>query len=148
MKHDYGGRLLDILFVQEEPADVALVREAIQEIGAPIQLSVVSDGVEALAYLRRQGPHAAVRRPELILLDLKTPRGDGLDLLHQIKRENEFKRIPVFILTTADALGDIDAAYDLQASCYITKPHDLSGYRQMMDSLVMFCLKIIRLPSH
>lgn len=144
MKYDCHGRSLDILLVEDELGEVTRVREAIQELGAPVQLSVVSDGAQALAYLRRQGPHAAVRRPELVLLGL-TPRTAGLEVLREIKRDTELQRIPVFILTTSDAPDDIDVACNLEASCYITKPDDPNDYRQMMDSLVLFCLKIIRL---
>jgi two-component system response regulator len=124
------------------------VQEAVRDSGAPIQLSSVGDGVEAMAYLRREGGHGQAVRPDLVLLDLKMPKKGGLEVLAEMKQDEDLKRIPVFILTTSDAPGDIHLAYNLQASCYITKPEDLDEYRTVIDSVMEFCLKLMRLPQN
>jgi two-component system response regulator len=143
------GRIcLQVLLVEDDPGDVRLVQEAVQDSGAPIQLSTVGDGVEAMAYLRREGRYGQAGRPDLVLLDLKMPKKGGLEVLAEIKQDQELKRIPVFILTTSDAPGDIHLAYNLQASCYITKPEDLDEYRDVIDSIMEFCLKLMRLPQN
>jgi two-component system response regulator len=139
---------LQVLLVEDDPGDVLLVQEAVQDSDAPIQLSTVGDGVEAMAYLRREGHYSQAVRPDLVLLDLKMPKKGGLEVLAEIKQDQDLKRIPVFILTTSDAPGDIHLAYNLQASCYITKPEDLDEYRGVIDSIMEFCLKLMRLPQN
>jgi CheY-like chemotaxis protein len=106
----------------------------------------VTDGVEALAYLRGEGDYAGERRPDLILLDLKMPRKGGLEVLAEMKADPELRQIPVIVLTTSDAPEDILKAYDLQTSCYVTKPSDLAEFRRVMNSVKEFCLTVVRLP--
>src|SRR5262245_80104 len=115
-------RPIEILLVEDDPADVRLAQEALKEGKIPNHLRVFSDGVEALAYLRGEGEYAQGRLlPDLILLDLKMPKKSGLEVLAEIKADESLRRIPVIVLTTSDAPDDIWKAYDLQASCYITK---------------------------
>jgi CheY-like chemotaxis protein len=137
---------VEILLVDDDPADVQLTQEALQEGRVPSRVNVVGDGEEALAYLRGEGEYATALLPDLILLDLKMPRKSGLELLAEIKADDALRRIPVIVLTTSDAPEDILKAYDLQASCYITKPSDLDEFQRVMDSMREFCLTVVRLP--
>jgi CheY-like chemotaxis protein len=140
------AQTVEILLVDDDPADADLVQEALRESAVPSQVNVVPDGTEALAYLRGQGPYAAAILPDLILLDLKMPRKSGLDVLAEIKADEALRRIPVILLTRSDAPEDILKAYDLQASCYITKPQDLEEFQRVMNTLKEFCLTIVKLP--
>ncbi len=146
MSTDRSGRPVEILLVEDDPADVQLAQEGLQEGGVPSRLWVVEDGVEALAFLRRQGKYAAAARPDLILLDLKMPKRGGLEVLAEIKADRALRRIPVLVLTTSDAPEDILRAYDLQASWYITKPSDLEEFHRVMNSIKDFCLTVVKLP--
>jgi CheY-like chemotaxis protein len=137
---------VEILLVEDDPADVQLAQEGLHEGGVPSRLWVVEDGVEALAFLRRQGKYAAAARPDLILLDLKMPKRGGLEVLAEIKADRALRRIPVMVLTTSDAPEDILRAYDLQASWYITKPSDLDEFHRVMNSIKDFCLTVVKLP--
>ncbi len=137
---------VEILMVEDDPADVSLVEEAIREGQVPVHLNVVSDGEKALAYLRGEGAYADVVLPDLILLDLKMPKKSGLEVLAEIKADEALRTIPVIVLTTSDAPEDIFRAYDLQASCYITKPADLAEFDRVMNSIKDFCLTIVKLP--
>ena len=107
----------------------------------------MSDGVEALAFLRREGPHAAAPRPDLILLDLNLPRKDGREVLSAIKEDDRLKRIPVVILTTSQAEEDVLNAYHLNANCYISKPVDLDQFIKVVKTIEDFWLTIVKLPS-
>lgn len=142
------SRTVEILLVEDDPADELLVQEALRNNSVPVDLNVVEDGDEALAYLHGQLPYVDAIRPDLILLDLKMPRVNGLDVLAQLKADPELRRIPVIVLSTSDAPEDITRAYDLQASAYLTKPQDLGEYRSVMDALKRFCVGVIRLPPH
>jgi chemotaxis family two-component system response regulator Rcp1 len=113
---------VEILLVEDNPGDVRLTLEAFKDGKIRNHLSVVGNGVEALAYLRREGPHANSPRPDLILLDLNLPMKDGCDVLAEIKIDEDLKRIPVVVLTTSNVETDILRTYDLHANCYITKP--------------------------
>jgi chemotaxis family two-component system response regulator Rcp1 len=140
-------RSVEILLVEDDPADEQLVQEALKESRIPVSLNVVEDGDEALAYLHGEGRFDGVILPDLILLDLKMPKKSGLELLAEIKSAGpELRRIPVIVLTTSDAPADILQAYDLQASAYITKPSDLDEFDRVMDSIKDFCLTVVRLP--
>jgi CheY-like chemotaxis protein len=110
-------------------------------------LTWVPDGVEGLAYLRRQGKHAQAVRPDLILLDLNLPRKDGREVLSEIKSDQRLKLIPVVILTTSEAEEDIFRAYDLNANCYISKPVDLDQFMKVVKTIEDFWLTIVKLPS-
>jgi two-component system, chemotaxis family, response regulator Rcp1 len=113
---------LEILLVEDNPGDVRLAREAFRKVNRDVHLHVAGDGVEAMAFLKRQGGHADAPRPALILLDLNLPRLDGREVLDQIKQDDELKAIPTVILSTSDAATDIDTIYQRLANCLLTKP--------------------------
>lgn len=140
-------RPLVILLVEDNPADVRLTREAFREGKIQNTLHVVQDGVEALAFLRRQGAHAEASRPDLILLDLNLPRKDGREVLADIKDDPLLRRIPVVILTTSRSEADVLRTYDLHANCYVTKPVDLEQFFDVIRSVETFWLVAVTLPS-
>jgi chemotaxis family two-component system response regulator Rcp1 len=125
---------IEVLLVEDSPGDVRLTREALKDAKMHINLSVVSDGTEAMAYLRREKIHAEAPRPDLILLDLNLPKMDGRDVLKEIKESDALKSIPVVILTTSASPVDVERSYQLHANCYITKPVDLQGFIKDSDS--------------
>jgi chemotaxis family two-component system response regulator Rcp1 len=132
-----------ILLVEDNPADVRLAREAFKTSKIQSDLSVVKDGVEAMDFLRKAGSYTNVHRPDLIFLDLNLPRKDGREVLAEIKGDAQLKRIPVVILTTSRAETDIVACYDLNASCYLTKPSDLDQFFETIHSAEQFWLTIV-----
>src|ERR1700753_2458714 len=119
---------LQILLVEDSPGDVRLTQEAFREANMEIRLHVAADGLEAMAFLRREGIHARAPRPDLILLDLNLPRMDGRQVLALIKDDSDLKSIPTVILTTSAAEADIVKSYQLQANCYITQPVPLEAF--------------------
>lgn len=137
---------VEILLVEDNPGDVRLTREALKESKIRNNLSIVRDGVEAMAFLRREGDYAAAPRPDIILLDLNLPRKDGREVLHEIKDDDSLRRIPVVILTTSDDEHDILESYNLHANCYITKPVDLNRFVTIIKNIEDFWLTIVRLP--
>jgi chemotaxis family two-component system response regulator Rcp1 len=139
--------LIEILLVEDSPGDVRLTREALKDAKMHISLNVVSDGTEAMAYLRREESHAQAPRPDLILLDLNLPKKDGRDVLKEIKESDALKSIPVVILTTSASPGDVERSYKLHANCYITKPVDLQGFTKVVQSIDNFWLSVVKLPS-
>jgi len=139
---------VEILLVDDDPADVELAREGLREGRSSAHLSSVEDGVEALAFLRRQGKYADARRPNLVILDLKMPRKSGLEVLAEMKADRKLRRIPVIVLTTSESPDDIFQAYDLNASCYITKPSDLEEFHRVMKTIRGFSLTVVKLPPH
>src|SRR5687767_8064767 len=128
-------KTIEILLVEDNPGDARLAREAIRETRMRNHLSWVTDGVEALIFLRKQGEHQQAPRPDLILLDLNLPRKDGRELLAEIKKDQQFKCIPVIVLTTSEAEEDISRAYRLKANCYITKPPQLDQFIRIVKSI-------------
>ena len=138
--------VISVLLVEDDPGDVVLIREAFQDNKVHNRLDVVSDGVQALEFLRREGEHADAPRPDLVLLDLNLPRKDGREVLGELKDDAELHRIPVIVLTTSAAEQDILRSYDLQAACYITKPVDLDEFISVVRSIETFWLSIVRLP--
>jgi CheY-like chemotaxis protein len=140
-------RPVEILLVEDSPSDVDLTREALEDAKVRNNLSVVNDGVEALAFLRRQGQYANAPRPDLILLDLNMPRKDGREVLAEIKEDPQLRRIPVVILTTSEAEQDVLRSYNLHANCYVTKPVDLDRFVTVVRSIESFWLAIVKLPS-
>jgi len=147
MSDDTLGRPIEILLVEDNPGDVRLTIEALKEGKVRNHLSVARDGVEALSFLRREGPHASASRPDLILLDLNLPKKDGREVLAEIKEDSRLRRIPVVVLTTSKAEEDILRTYDLHANCYITKPVDLEQFISVVRSIDDFWLSVVRLPS-
>ena len=138
---------IEILLVEDSPADVDLTREALDDAKVRNHLSVVADGVEALAFLRREGRYADAPRPDLILLDLNLPKKDGREVLAEIKADPALRRIPVVVLTTSEAEQDILRSYDLHANCYITKPVDLEAFLGIVRAVEHFWLHIVSLPG-
>ncbi|HXE74057.1 MAG TPA: response regulator [Candidatus Xenobia bacterium] len=143
-----GLKPIEILLVEDNPGDVRLTLEALKEAKVSNNLNVVADGVEALAFLRRQGKHSEAPRPDLVLLDLNLPRKDGREVLGEIKQDEALKRIPVVVLTTSRAEEDILKSYDLHANCYITKPVDLERFLTVVKSIEDFWLTVVKLPPN
>ncbi len=141
------GRPAEMLLVEDSPADVRLTQEALKEHRVRNNLSVATDGVEALAFLRQQGAYAGAPRPDLILLDLNLPKMDGRQLLEEIKKDPDLRRIPVVVLTTSQAEEDVVRSYNLHANCYITKPVDLLKFMSIVKDIEGFWLTIVRLPK-
>ena len=136
----------EILLVEDNPGDVRLVQEALRESKIINQLHAVSDGKEALAFLRKQGSYANSRRPDLILLDLNLPRKDGREVLSEIKADPDLRRIPVVIVTSSKAEDDILKSYNHHANCYITKPLDLEKFIEVVKAIQDFWISIVKLP--
>jgi two-component system, chemotaxis family, response regulator Rcp1 len=142
-----GGMPINVLLVEDSPGDVRLTQEAFLEANRTIQLHVAYDGVDAMAFLRQQGPHAHKPRPDLILLDLNLPKMDGREVLAHIKEDESLKTIPVVILTTSDAEADIVKSYQLQANCYLSKPVQLDAFEALVKSINDFWLTKVKLPQ-
>jgi CheY-like chemotaxis protein len=140
-------RPIEILLVEDNPADVRLTREALKDAKVVNRLSVATDGEEAMAFLRREGRHAEAPRPDLILLDLNLPRKDGREVLAEVKADDTLKRIPVVILTTSKSEEDVLRSYDLHANCYITKPVGLDQFLTVVESIQDFWLSVVLLPD-
>jgi CheY-like chemotaxis protein len=139
-------RPVEILLVEDSPDDVELTREGLKEGKVWHNLSVVSDGVEALEFLRRQGRHGNAPQPDIVLLDLNLPRKDGREVLAEVKVDPRLKHIPIVVLTTSNAEQDILKSYKLHANAYITKPVDLDKSFSVMKTLEDFWLNVVRLP--
>ena len=142
-----SSRTIEILLVEDNPGDARLTLEAFKEGRILNNLNVVRDGVEAMAYLRREAPYAAAKIPDLILLDLNLPRKSGREVLIEIKADERLKTIPVVILTTSADERDVMRAYSEHANCYITKPVDLEQFLQAIQSIESFWLSVVRLPN-
>jgi len=142
------GRAVEILLVEDNPGDVRLTQEALKEGKIVNRLSVVNDGVEALAFLRREGKYANRPRPDLIMLDLNLPKKDGREVLAEIKEDDDLKRIPIVVLTTSKAEEDILKTYNLHANCYVTKPVDLNQFLNVVKAVEDFWLTIVNLPPN
>ena len=140
------SRPIEILLVEDNPGDARLTLEAFKEAKVINNFTVMVDGVEALAYLRRQGAYANATRPDLILLDLNLPRKDGREVLAEIKADEHLMKIPVVVLTTSDAEEDIAKAYSRHANCYITKPVNLDQFLHVVQSIESFWLALVKLP--
>ncbi|MBV8890092.1 MAG: response regulator [Alphaproteobacteria bacterium] len=140
-------RALEILLVEDNPGDARLTREALREGKILNRLHHVRDGVEALAFLRREGPFCGVPRPDLILLDLNLPRKDGREVLREVKEDAELRLIPVVVLTTSEAEQDILKSYELHANCYIAKPVDLEKFIVIVRAIESFWLVLVTLPN-
>jgi CheY-like chemotaxis protein len=138
---------IDVLLVEDSPGDIRLTREVFHEANRAIRLHVATDGVEAMAYLRREGINLNAPRPELILLDLNLPKMDGRAVLMHIKEDDSLKMIPTVILTTSDAEADIVKSYQLQANCYLTKPVQLDAFEAVVKSINDFWLTKVKLPQ-
>lgn len=141
------ARPIEILLVEDNPGDVRMAVEALKDCRVHNNLSVVEDGVEALAFLRGRDRYADRPRPDLILLDLNLPRKDGHQVLAEIKADGELRQIPVVVLTTSENERDVNKAYDLNANCYITKPSGLEQFVAVMKSIQYFWSMVVQLPA-
>jgi len=140
-------RPIEILLVEDSPSDVWLIRQTLQEGAVPKRISVVGNGEQAVDYLRRRGPYAGSPRPDVILLDLNLPRLTGLEVLREIKSDHELKTITVIVLTTSEAAKDVNAAYDLNANCYVVKPVDFEQFTAAIQGIEEFWMSLASLPS-
>ena len=137
---------IDILLVEDSPADVLITREAFAEFKIFNTLHVVEDGVEAMAFLNQDGKYASVPRPDLILLDLNLPRKNGREVLAEIKNEPRLKNIPVVVLTTSHSESDVLEAYDQHANCYIVKPVGFDNFVEAVKTINQFWFSVVTLP--
>jgi CheY-like chemotaxis protein len=142
-----GEQPIEILLVEDSPDDAALTVDALHEGRVHNRVTVVEDGVEAMAFLRRQDPYADAPRPDLILLDLNLPRKNGREVLTEVKQDPDLRRIPVVIMTSSDDEKDILAAYNLYVNCYVTKPVDLDQFIRVVKSIEHFWFSIVKLPA-
>jgi len=140
-------RPINILLVEDNPGDVRLTQEAFREGNIKVNLEVARDGVEAIAYLRREEPFEEATKPDLILLDLNLPKRDGREVLADIKSDPDLKRIPVVVLTTSNAEADIMKTYNLHVNCYINKPVDFDRFFDIVQKIEDFWLTTAVLPS-
>ncbi len=139
---------IEVLLVEDDPGDVLMTREAFADHKVKNNLHVVSDGVEALSFLRAEGEFRDAPRPDLILLDLNLPRKDGRDVLAEVKTDEALRRIPVVVLTTSEAEEDVMRSYDLHANAYITKPVDFDRFVDVVRHIDEFFVSVVRLPGH
>ncbi len=137
---------IEVLLVEDNPGDAQLTRIALEDSKISVNLSVVEDGVEAMAFLRKQDKYATVPHPDIVLLDLNLPKKDGRQVLAEIKSDQHLKRIPVVVLTTSQAEEDIVKAYNLAANCYITKPVDFDQFVRIIRTIENFWFAIVKLP--
>ena len=138
---------IEVLLVEDNPVDVRFTHEAFRAIHPSIHFQVVSDGVEAMAFLRREGAHLLAPRPSLILLDINLPKMGGREVLAQIKGDEGLKAIPVVMLTTSEEEEDIAKSYQLQANCYLNKPTQLDDFETMVKSINDFWLNKVSLKG-
>jgi CheY-like chemotaxis protein len=140
------GRPIEILLVEDSPSDTELTVEALRDFKVRNHVNIVEDGVQAMQFLRRQGPYAEAPRPDLIMLDLNLPRKDGREVLADIKADDQFKTIPIVVLTTSQVEQDILRAYQLNANCYINKPVDFNQFLEVIRAIESFWLFVVTLP--
>jgi two-component system response regulator len=138
---------ISLLLVDDDPDDVHLTRKAFEKRKVFIDINVVEDGAEAMAYLYKEGPYHDSPTPDLILLDLNMPKKDGREVLRDVKSDDRFKHIPVIILTTSEGEEDILKAYGMNANCYITKPVDWKQFTKIINLIEDFWLAVVKLPK-
>jgi CheY-like chemotaxis protein len=146
MTHPIEGAI-EVLLVEDDPGDVLMTREAFADNKVRNTLHVVSDGVEAVAFLRREGEYTDAPRPDLILLDLNLPRKDGREVLEEIKADEDLRRIPVVVLTTSEAEEDVLRSYHLHANAYVTKPVDFEQFINVVRHIDEFFVSVVKLPT-
>jgi two-component system, chemotaxis family, response regulator Rcp1 len=142
-----GGMPIEVLLVEDNPGDVRLTQEAFLDANQSVHLQIASDGVEAMAILRREGSHKNDPRPDLVLLDLNLPKMDGREVLALIKKDAGLKMIPTVILTTSVAETDIAQSYELQVNCYVSKPAQWDAFASLMKNIIDFWLSKVKLPQ-
>jgi CheY-like chemotaxis protein len=143
-----ADRMIEILLVEDDPGDVVMTREAFQDYKVRNTLHVVNDGVEAMAFLRKEGEFADRPRPDLVLLDLNLPKMDGREVLEAIKSDPELASIPVVVLTTSENEDDVLRSYSLHANAYVTKPVDFERFIEVVRQIDEFFVSVVRLPRH
>jgi len=141
------GNPIEILLVEDNPGDVRLTQEVLKEGKVHNKLSVVENGVQAISFLKKEDGYKDALTPDLILLDLNMPKKDGREVLLDIKKDKDLKKIPVIVLTTSQAEEDILKVYDLNANCFISKPVDLEQFINVVKSIEDFWLSIVKLPT-
>jgi CheY-like chemotaxis protein len=144
---DSPRKALGVLLVEDDPGDVVIAREALRAGRLESRLSVVSDGVEAMAYLRQEGDYADVERPDLILLDLNLPRKSGHEVLAEVKADPSLRKIPIVILSTSSAVEDVERSYELYANVFVTKPVDFDHFTSVVKQIDDFFLSVASLPT-
>jgi len=137
---------IEILLVEDNPGDVRLTIEALKEGKVANKINVVMDGMDAMAFLRREGKYEDAPVPDLILLDLNLPKKNGREVLAEIKVDSKIKHIPVVVLTTSQAEKDIIMTYNMHANCYITKPVDFDQFISVVKSIENFWFTVVKLP--
>ncbi|TKR22494.1 response regulator [Cellulomonas hominis] len=142
-----SGKVIDVLLVEDDPGDVLMTREAFEDNKVANRLQVVSDGVSALAFLRKEGEHADAPTPDLVLLDLNLPRMDGREVLEAMKGDDALRSIPVVVLTTSEAEEDVVRSYSLHANAYVTKPVDFDRFIEVVRQIDEFFVEVVRLPQ-
>ncbi|RMI04731.1 response regulator [Cellulomonas triticagri] len=140
-------KVIDVLLVEDDPGDVLMTREAFEDNKVANRLQVVSDGVSALAFLRKEGEHADAPTPDLVLLDLNLPRMDGREVLEAMKSDPDLRGIPVVVLTTSEAEEDVVRSYSLHANAYVTKPVDFDRFIEVVRQIDEFFVEVVRLPQ-
>ena len=141
-----SSKPIEILLVEDNPGDARLTIEAFKEGRVTNSLTVINDGADALAYLRREGKYSAAKQPDLVLLDLNLPKMDGREVLAEVKSDERLRNIPVVVLTTSSAPEDVKKAYGNHANCYITKPVGLDQFLRVVQSIESFWLSLVKLP--
>ena len=147
MSDPYPAQPIEVLLVEDDPGDVLMTQEAFKDYKVANRLSVVTNGEDAIAYLRKLGRFAEVPTPDLVLLDLNLPRRDGREVLRDIKGDPELRRVPVVVLTTSDAEADVLATYDLHANAYVRKPVDFDQFVAAVRAIDDFFITVVRLPT-
>jgi two-component system, chemotaxis family, response regulator Rcp1 len=140
-------KTMEVLLVEDNPGDARLAREAFLDINSSIRMHLASDGLEAMAFLKRQGAHVHALRPDLILLDLNLPKMDGREVLARIKGDKSLKMIPTIVLSSSETDADVLISYQLQANCYLRKPAQWDAFDDLVRSISNFWLTKVKLPQ-
>jgi CheY-like chemotaxis protein len=146
MSESFQSQPIEVLLVEDDPGDVLMTKEAFADYKIANRLTVVTNGEDAIAYMRKQGPYAEAPTPDLVLLDLNLPRRDGREVLRDIKEDPQLRRVPVVVLTTSDAEEDVLASYDLHANAYVRKPVDFEQFVAAVRAIDDFFITVVRLP--
>ena len=146
MSEPLPSQPIEVLLVEDDPGDVLMTQEAFADYKIANRLTVVTNGEDAIAYMRKQGRFAGVPTPDLVLLDLNLPRRDGREVLRDIKGDAELRRVPVVVLTTSEAEDDVLASYDLHANAYVRKPVDFEQFVAAVRAIDDFFITVVRLP--
>lgn len=136
-----------ILLVEDNTSDIRLIREALRDVAVPTHLSVVEDGIQALAFLRHEPPYAAAPQPDLLLLDLNLPQKPGHEVVAELRADPALRRVPVVVLTTSEAQSSVRLLYDLGVNCYVLKPVELEAFLATVRAIVEFWGTYVCLPS-